>query len=200
MSVFFWNALAKRYARQPIANPEAYETKLAATREHLRPDSRVLEFGCGTGSTALIHAPHVASVHAVDTSPRMIEIARGKAAAEGIDNVSFEVGTVFDVSDGPYDVVLGLNILHLVPDLAKTLAQCHALLAPSGILIASTACITGGWERWLVPLPAALGLLPSVQFMSQSELLGAQEAAGFTVESCAFPGSTTGAFTIARRR
>ena len=54
---WFWDRLAKRYARMPVADQAAYETKLEKTRAFLRPDSRVLEFGCGTGSTAILHAP-----------------------------------------------------------------------------------------------------------------------------------------------
>ncbi|MFT4623511.1 MAG: 2-polyprenyl-3-methyl-5-hydroxy-6-metoxy-1,4-benzoquinol methylase [Myxococcota bacterium] len=199
MSVFFWNAFAGRYARQPIANPEAYETKLAATRALLTPSSAVLEFGCGTGSTALLHAPKVSSILALDTSPRMIDIATAKAAAAGIDNVRFGVGTVFDADPGPYDVVLALNVLHLVPDLAATVRRCHALLKPGGALVASTACITGGWEPWLLPLPGALGLLPRVRFFSTEALVQAHVDAGLTVESCTFPSHAQGAFTIARR-
>src|SRR5215217_1657238 len=55
----FWDNLAERYARQPIADEAAYQTKLDITRSYLHPDMAVLEFGCGTGSTALQHAPHV---------------------------------------------------------------------------------------------------------------------------------------------
>jgi 2-polyprenyl-3-methyl-5-hydroxy-6-metoxy-1,4-benzoquinol methylase len=199
MSVFFWNAFANHYARQSIGNPEAYEAKLAATRELLTTESQVLEIGCGTGSTAMLHAPRVARIRALDSSPRMIEIAQEKAQAEGITHTTFEVGTVFDVNDGPYDMVLALNVLHLVPDLSTTLQRCYELLKPGGVLVASTACITGGWERWLLPLPAALGVLPALQFFNQDELLAAHEKAGLSVESCTFPGSATGAFTIARR-
>ena len=198
MSVFFWNTFATRYARQAIANPDAYDTKLEATRKLLTADSQVLEIGCGTGSTALLHAPRVARIRAMDTSPRMVEIATAKATAQGVTNATFEVGTVFDVTDGPYDVLLALNVLHLVPDLSATLQRCAKLLKPGGVLVASTACITGGWESWLVPFPAALGLLPKVQFFNKEELLAAHESAGLSVESCTFPGSPTGAFTIAR--
>lgn len=45
--------MAKRYARQPIADEAAYRRKLEVTRTYFRPDMHVLEFGCGTGSTAL---------------------------------------------------------------------------------------------------------------------------------------------------
>ena len=199
MSAFFWNAFAGRYSRSAIANPAAYETKLEATRALLTPASVVLEIGCGTGSTALIHAPHVSRIKAVDTSRRMIEIATEKANTEGVTNVSFEVGTVTDVQDGPYDVVLALNVLHLMPDLREALQRCHDLLKPGGVLVASTACITGGWEKWVLPIPGALGLLPSLKFFDDAELLAAHKEAGFEVESCTFPGSPLGAFTIARR-
>lgn len=199
MSVFFWNALANRYSRQSIANPEAYEAKLAATRELLTPDSAVLEFGCGTGSTALLHAPLVRSVLALDSAPKMIDIAKAKAEDADVQNITFRVGTVFDADPGPYDVVLALNVLHLVPDMPAALRQCHDLLRPGGALVASTACITGGWERWLLPIPGALGLLPRLQFFTTDKFLQAHTDAGFTMESITFPGSETSAFTIARR-
>ncbi|MBX2800624.1 MAG: class I SAM-dependent methyltransferase [Myxococcales bacterium] len=199
MSVTFWNAMATWYARKPIANPEAYEVKLAATRQHLTPTSRVLEIGCGTGSTALVHAAHVSSIHALDSSARMIEIATSKAAEQGVRNVAFEVGTAFEAPSGPFDVVLALNVLHLVEDLRQTLRRCHQLLGPGGVLIASTACITSGLEPWLIPVPAALGLLPAVRFFSVDALIEAHEAEGFSVSSCSFPGSPTGAFTVAHR-
>ena len=44
----------------------------------------------GTGSTALIHAPYVHSIHGIDYSTRMIEIALAKARAGGVSNVTFE--------------------------------------------------------------------------------------------------------------
>lgn len=49
-TIRFWDRIAEKYAKQPIANPEAYEEKLRLTRRRLTPDSSVLEFGCGTGS------------------------------------------------------------------------------------------------------------------------------------------------------
>lgn len=55
----FWDRMANKYARQPIADEAAYQHKLDVTRQHFTPQSKVLEFGCGTGSTALLHAPHV---------------------------------------------------------------------------------------------------------------------------------------------
>ncbi|MEM9841084.1 MAG: SAM-dependent methyltransferase, partial [Pseudomonadota bacterium] len=61
----FWDRIAEKYARQPISNQKAYEIKLDLTREYFTPQSNVLEFGCGTGSTAILHAPYVAHIHAI---------------------------------------------------------------------------------------------------------------------------------------
>ena len=69
-----------------MADQAAYERKLAITRECLNPDAQVLELGCGTGSTAIAHAPYVRHIRATDVSSRMIEIARSKAeVASGAD-------------------------------------------------------------------------------------------------------------------
>jgi ubiquinone/menaquinone biosynthesis C-methylase UbiE len=74
----FWNDLAPKYAAQPVANPPAFERKKAITREHLRPDSTVLELGCGTGSLALEMAGFASHIHALDISAEMLRIARAK--------------------------------------------------------------------------------------------------------------------------
>ena len=64
----FWDRIAARYAKQPVADEAAYQKKLAKTREYFPPDMAVLEFGCGTGSTAMAHAPYVAHARATDLS------------------------------------------------------------------------------------------------------------------------------------
>src|SRR5690606_31845650 len=117
--------------------------KLAETRRHLRADMDLLEFGCGTGSTAIAHAPHVRSIRAVDFSARMIDIARAKADTSGVTNVSFEQGdfTAMDLPTNHFDMVLGLSILHLLKDTPSVLARVHHLLKPGGLFVSSTTCI-----------------------------------------------------------
>src|SRR5210317_750355 len=93
----FWDRIAKRYAKRPVGNEAAYQRKLATSREYFRPDMEVLEIGCGTGSTAIAHAPYVRHIRASDISDRMIEIAREKAAAAKVGNVTFETGAIEDL-------------------------------------------------------------------------------------------------------
>ena len=57
-STKFWGKIADRYAKQPITDEATYQKKLQVTREYFQPEMEVLEFGCGTGSTAILHAPY----------------------------------------------------------------------------------------------------------------------------------------------
>ena len=103
----------------------------------------VFEFGCGTGSTAIAHAQYVKHIQAIDVSSNMIEIAQGKAEAENIGNVTFQCSGLDDVnvSDHRFDVVLGLNVVHLVENMDEVFARVHKYLKPEGVLITSTPCI-----------------------------------------------------------
>ncbi len=207
-STFFWNSFARRYAKQPLSNPAAYEEKLDRTREHLTPSSRILEIGCGTGSTALIHAPSVAQIDAWDTSRKMIDIARNKARDGGVQNVAFEVGTIFDTraTPGSYDVTLALNLLHLISDrngqMEATIARAHELLVDGGVLITSTACLDqmNPLIRGSLLIPGALGLLPRVNIFSRAELRQRITRAGFEMLTEATPGGRETVFTISRKR
>lgn len=51
----------------------------------------VLEFGCGTGTTALAHAAYVRHILAIDIADRMIEIARQNASLLFFDHLVFPI-------------------------------------------------------------------------------------------------------------
>ena len=59
----FWNRVARRYAAMPMRNPDAWEETLARVTARLSPTDRVLELGCGTGSTALPPRPPRGRLH-----------------------------------------------------------------------------------------------------------------------------------------
>src|SRR4051794_25502159 len=88
----FWNQLAEKYAQQPVADPTAFERKIAITLSKITPRSEVLDIGCGTGSLALRLAGAAAHVHGLDYSSEMMRIARVKASAQGVANVTFHTG------------------------------------------------------------------------------------------------------------
>jgi SAM-dependent methyltransferase len=139
----FWNKIADRYSRRPISDEVAYEKKLDITRKYFRPDMEVLEIGCGTGTTAIAHAPYVGHILATDLAPRMIEIATEKAKAANIDNVTFRASSVdaLDLPDASIDAVMAHNLLHLLEDREPAIADIHRVLKPGGVFVTSTACL-----------------------------------------------------------
>ena len=100
----FWNGIAARYAKKPIANLEAYHAKLDATNACLKPDDVILDVGCGTGSLALELSTYVSEVHAIDLSREMIKIANQKAADEEIGNEFLEANELEGADEGDLDV------------------------------------------------------------------------------------------------
>lgn len=198
-----WDRFADSYAAKPVPDEAVYAEKLAITRTHLTPESTVVEFGCGTGSTALAHAPHVNHIIASDVSPRMIEIARGKARDAGVDNVHFCAVPIeeLEIADGTADVVLGLSILHLLKDRRAAIAKAYAMTRPGGVFISSTACRVG-WMRLLQPLLSAgrwLGLVPRVSLAPPQQLRDELTAEGFVIERDWRPGAGSTAFIVARK-
>jgi ubiquinone/menaquinone biosynthesis C-methylase UbiE len=199
----FWDRLADKYAAQPIADEDAYRTKLARTQAHMTPDMDIFEFGCGTGGTAITHAPHVRSIRAVDFSARMLEKARDRAAQAGVTNVTFEQGDITKMAIPPasYDMVLGLSILHLLKDRDAVITRVFEILKPGGRFVSSTACIGDSmrWFGFIAPLGRALGLLPVLNIMSHDQLREAMTRAGFTIEHDWRPNPNAAVFLIARK-
>ena len=185
-SARFWDRIAARYARKPVADEAAYQRKLDVSREYLRPDMEVMEFGCGTGSTAIAHAPYVSHIRATDLSSKMIEIARRKADAAGIGNVTFEHASIedFEAPARSLDAVLALNILHLLQDRDAAIAKVRDMLKPGGVFITSTVCLGGRmtWFRYVAPIGKALGLIPLVSFFTEEDLKRSLKRAGFHIE------------------
>ena len=199
----FWDRVAPSYAKQPIADTESYARKLATTQALMRPNMEVLEFGCGTGSTALEHAAHVAQIVATDVSAGMIGIARNKAEDAGIDNVIFRQSGVedFDAPDGSYDMVLALNLLHLLPDRSAALAKIHQLLKPGGIFVSSTVCLADKmwFLRPVIPVLQWIGKAPYVSFLHSDQVLREAATAGFDHQTQWTHGRSNSLFLVSRR-
>ncbi|MEQ9258802.1 MAG: class I SAM-dependent methyltransferase [Roseovarius sp.] len=207
----FWDKVAARYAKSPVADPEAYEITLDRVRAHLSPSDRVLELGCGTGTTALALANAAGHITASDISGEMLRIGAAKAQDAGLANVSFLRGAPGDsalAEAGPYDVVMAFNLLHLLPDLEGALAQIAPLVKPGGLFISKTFCRPGAGEanfeyrmtRLALPVMQLVGKAPYVGFRPIQALEKAVEAAGFRiVETGNYPARPPRRFIVAKR-
>jgi len=197
----FWDRIADKYSRQPVRDEAAYQRKLKVTQDYLRPDMEVLEFGCGTGSTALVHAPFVKHIRAIDISERMLEIARGKAEAAKVGNITFECAAIddFDAPDETYDAIMGHSILHLLEDKEAALAKVRRMLKPGGIFVSSTVCIGDKmkWFKFVGPIGSFLGLMPLVKVFTAKEMEASIANAGFAIDHRWQPGNSV--FIVAKK-
>ena len=84
--------------------------------------AKVLDVGCGTGASALPAAQAVGkngSVVGVDLASRLLERARAKALAAGLDNVEFRLAdmTALNYPDESFDAVISVFSIFFVPDM-----------------------------------------------------------------------------------
>lgn len=206
--VLFWDRVAEKYARRPVANEGAYQQTLERVRHYLRSEDRALELGCGTASTAILLSPHVQEIVATDLSQAMIDIGARKALAAGVRNLKLRVAEPCSAPEGPFDVVMAFNLFHLVPDLESALAAVHARLRPGGLFISKTPCLSDTRNivqlrlmRLVVPLMQVIGKAPQpVHFLAIEPWQDQVRRAGFEIlETANFPESPPNHFIVARR-
>ncbi len=183
----FWDKSAEKYSKSKISDPVSYQKKLAETQRLFRPSMRVLEFGCGTASTAIAHAPFVKHIDAIDIAENMLAIGRDKARSAGIDNITFTHGSLsdFNAANSSVDVVLGMSVLQLLPDRESTLIEVERILKPGGYFVSSTACLGNSLLRFIkliAPIAKILGLMPEFFVLTEKELADEIAGAGFEIQ------------------
>jgi SAM-dependent methyltransferase len=199
----FWNRVARRYAQMDIRNPDAYEQTLDSIRAHLSEKDRVLELGCGTGTTAFRLAPNVGRYVASDYSSEMIDIALERQPPETCETLDFHVGELGDETHpaGPFSVILCFNFLHLLDDRETMLAEIHKSLETGGMFISKTPCVSGLFRLLhpVVLMLRALGKAPSFKFLSPKRLETEIKTAGFDIiETARHPEGSSRHVIIAR--
>ncbi|MEQ8752461.1 MAG: methyltransferase domain-containing protein [Coleofasciculus sp. G1-WW12-02] len=124
------------YASPP--NETRIREKLITTIE--KPPSRIVDLGCGTGSTTLMlkQAFKEAVVIGLDLSPYMLIVADYKAQQAGLD-IQWQHGLAeaTDFDDASFDLVTVSMVLHETPPQISQLIvqECFRLLKPGGQLI-----------------------------------------------------------------
>ena len=115
------NAASDRYFRDAI--------------DALAPGSKMLDYGCGEGGYAALHAAQAGhDVVAIDISPVAIENAREEADKLGVaEQIDFRVMNAEDLDSesDAFDLVCGLGVLHHL-DLAVAVKEIARVTKPSG--------------------------------------------------------------------
>ena len=100
---------------------------------------RILDTGCGGGQNAVALARLGAQMMGIDVSKAQIAYARTLAAAEGFE-IPFAVcdaGTLGELADEKWDLVLSISVLHYLEDPVPAINEAARALLPGGRLVAS---------------------------------------------------------------
>lgn len=101
---------------------------------------RLLDIGCGGG---LLSEPMTRlgfQVTGVDASERNIGTASAHAAEQGL-SIDYRCATaeaLLAAGEGPFDVILNMEVIEHVVDPGEYLRSCARLLAPGGLMIVAT--------------------------------------------------------------
>jgi ubiquinone/menaquinone biosynthesis C-methylase UbiE len=104
-----------------------------------RPDDRLLDIACGTGSLTLELAPHVASATGIDITAAMLEQARAAQAQKGITNVDWVEGDAASLpfADGAFSLVTCSAAFHHFEQPAAILGEMARICRPGGRIVVS---------------------------------------------------------------
>jgi 2-polyprenyl-3-methyl-5-hydroxy-6-metoxy-1,4-benzoquinol methylase len=106
-------------------------------------NANILDFGCGGGSEAAIHAKSGAIIHGIDISDKMVELANTRFHDQNLIG-SFELGDVSSLvllSDDSFDIIHCFNVLGYLSQeqVVEFYRQCRRLLRVNGNLLISNS-------------------------------------------------------------
>ncbi len=137
-----YNAAADRYDDPANLFWERFG-RATVERLHLAPGARVLDVCCGSGASALAAAEAVGpagSVLGIDLAVNLLELARAKAARQGLSNVAFREGDMLDLRlpATHFDAVICVFGIFFVPDMAAAVRSLWHVLRSGGTLAVTT--------------------------------------------------------------
>ncbi len=97
---------------------------------------KILEIGCGNGvGTLLIQEFFKPSEFiATEFDPRLVEIAQMKNKNSKV-NVETGDATHLRFTNNEFDAVIGLSVIHHIPNWRECIAELHRVIKPNGLLI-----------------------------------------------------------------
>ncbi len=114
---------------------------------------RLLDLGCGEGAYSRALARRGARVAGIDGSARLIEIARLRAAAAGldIDYRCLNASTLEGIVSGSFDLIVASMIFMNVEDYAGAIREALRVLVPGGELCMSIThpCFSAPVSDWV---------------------------------------------------
>jgi ubiquinone/menaquinone biosynthesis C-methylase UbiE/biotin operon repressor len=131
----FFDSVAGRLGKDYV--PGQSWKGVAEALLRLMPPMVIADLGAGEGTFALLLAQRAKKVIAVDTSARMIEVAREQALRHGVKNVEYRLGDMEEVPirDARVDLVFFSQSLHHALHPGRALREAHRILRPAGRIV-----------------------------------------------------------------
>lgn len=100
-------------------------------------NKKILEVGCGIGTTTMSFVQHGATVTAVDLSEKSLELAKTRAEVYAVtDKVTFYQANAEQLSQyipkEQYDLIFSFGVIHHTPNPELVLTQLNGFLKPGG--------------------------------------------------------------------
>jgi ubiquinone/menaquinone biosynthesis C-methylase UbiE len=104
----------------------------------LRPGMKVLDLGCGDGTTALPEARAGADVLGVDIASNLVAAGNARARAAGLDNLRFQEGDASNlegIADGSFDLVVSIFGAMFAPRPIDVAREMTRVTRPGGRIV-----------------------------------------------------------------
>ena len=135
----FWDKISPLYDLfENIYNHKVYAGTGEKVAEFIDPSDAVLECACGTGAITICIAKKCKSLIATDFAIGMLKRAAKKCRK--YKNVRFKRADITNIKcqDARFDKVVAGNVIHLLPDPGKALAELWRVVKPGGKIIIPT--------------------------------------------------------------
>ncbi|MBQ1410780.1 MAG: class I SAM-dependent methyltransferase [Oscillospiraceae bacterium] len=135
----FWNRIAGFYDFfEALYNKQVYANTGKVAAEFIRKTDNVLECACGTGAISVWIAGACNTLVATDYAENMLRKAKKKC--DGFPNLRFEQADIMKLNyqDQAFDKVVAGNVIHLLKEPQKALAELERVTKPGGQMIIPT--------------------------------------------------------------
>ncbi len=148
----------------------------------LPPRQKILEIGCGNGiGTRFIYEYFQPSQFiATEYDERLVEITKKKTNGKNI-LVEQADATAFRFADNEFDAVIGLSVLHHIPNWQKALNELRRIIKPNGLLIIKELSIET-FETFFGKISRRFVEHPYDEMFRKDELIDYLKQTGFIVE------------------
>lgn len=135
----FWDKISPLYDLfENVYNHKVYVGTGKKVAEFIESTDEVLECACGTGAITVCIAEKCKRLIATDFASGMLKQAARKCRR--FSNVSFKRADITSIKckDDRFDKVVAGNVIHLLPDPGKALAELERVVKPGGKIIIPT--------------------------------------------------------------